>query len=58
MVYNLQLDWPILKNGRTFMHIHIGNKMFLSLCEYQTTKSNIKSIDTAMQNDPLLNNMQ
>lgn len=32
--------------------------MFSSLCENQTTKTSIKSIGTAMQNDPLLNNMQ
>jgi hypothetical protein len=40
------------------MHIHIENKMFSSLCENQTTKTSIKSMDTAMQNDPLLNNKQ
>lgn len=40
------------------MHIHIENKMFSSICENQTTKTSIKSMDTAMQNDPLLNNMQ
>lgn len=32
--------------------------MFSSLRENQSTKTSIKSIGTAMQNDPLLNNMQ
>jgi len=40
------------------MRIHIENKMFSSLCENQTTKTSIKSTETAMQNDPLLNYMQ
>jgi hypothetical protein len=61
MVCNLQLDWPVLKKNaecRIFAHIHIENKMFSSLCENQTTKTSIKSVGTAMQNDRLLNNMQ
>lgn len=36
------------------MCIHIENKMFSSLCENQTTKTSIKSTDTATQNDPFI----